>query len=465
MMILGIDIGTSSVKILSVGKNGCRRSFSSKYAGSGAAAFYHTVARLMQDMAGEIDLGKVSAVGFSSQSCSYILYDGAENQKVYSWNTPEGQECVRTARDLFTEEEYVRHISMPCPSMNSYPIPRALWFQKERRGEWDRAVKLLQPKDYLYYRFTGKFASDKFMWRGLANMEDGSFHGELLSRIGVDREKLPELYDSFGTAGGLTAQAASDLGLREGTPVYLGCNDYYASLLGMGITGAGQSFDITGTSEHVGVILPELPRREELIGSPYIDGYVLYGVTSNSGRSIRWAFENFGGPRELAPEEALRSEPPVFLPYLDGERAPVWNTNARGVFFGLTSSHGSADFLYSVLEGVAFSLCHIWNTIGVRVGGGMKVSGGASVNGQLNRMKASLFGRPLQVLKEKETSALGAVMCASIGSGRFASLKEAVGSLVETDDTVEPEERLRELLLPRYEKYIRLSSTLMEFWK
>lgn len=464
-MILGIDLGTSSVKVQIIDERENIHTYRGKYSDKKIGCFYSGIKEALKEAEKEFDLKKIEAIGLSSQSCSYILYNGTEDSPFYSWNDPGGSEYVEKAKELFSAEEFIKYISMPCPRMNSYPIPRILWFQEERKNEWKRMKILLQPKDYLYYQLTGMFASDKFLWRGLSNIEKSVFDTDMLNRLGMERDRLPELYSSFEAPGSLKRSTALELGLKEKTPVYLGCNDYFASLIGMGITGPGQNFDITGTSEHVGTILSHISWQEELISGPYINGNVLYGVTGNSGRSIQWAFKNFGNPGELVPEEMIEKDPAVYLPYLDGERAPIWNTRASGAFLGLHSSHSDRELLYSVMEGVAFSLYHIFNTMKERGEGEIKTAGGAAVNFQFNRMKAALFGKPLFILKEKDTSALGAILCALTGSGKYKNLGEAAKYLVKTESVVEPEERLKEILLPRYEKYIEYGKLLAVTWK
>lgn len=463
--ILGLDIGTSSVKCVCIDRMGDQASFSAPYPGDSVNAFYEGVALLLREIGRQIDFTEIQAIGLAGQSTSYILFDGSDDAHVYNWSDPSGAEYVKSAKALFSRKEFIEHISMPCPDMSAYPIPRVLYFQNEKREEWKRLRKLLQPKDYLFYRLTGTFFSDKFYWRGLANIEDGLFHRELLDRIGLDLEKLPALRSSFSAPVTITSLAAEQLGLPTDMPVYLGCNDYYASLLGMGVTQMGWNFDITGTSEHVGTILPKLPDADNaLIDSAFLEGYVHYGVTNGSGKSIQWAFDNFGGPIEPEPERFLQKEPPLFLPYLNGERAPIWNPNARGVFFGLGSEHREADLVYSVLEGVAFSLRHIWDEMIAHGDKSVRMAGGASVNTQLNRIKAALFETSVEVLEKKETSALGAAMCAAVGAKWFDSIQEAANAWVRVQRVIEPDNALKALLAPRYQMYRKLVDTLTPLW-
>ena len=464
-MFAGIDLGTSAVKLLITDLQGNGGTYYGEYRENSPEGFWMAVEAAFGRAGARLDLKQVEAVGLSSQSCSYILYDGNSRSPFYGWDYPQGGEMVEKAQGLCTQEEFLRYLSMPCPRMHSYPIPRILWFQDARKEEWKRMRKLLQPKDYICYRLTGAWTSDPYLWRGLANVKRGAFETELLKRLQLPEEQLPSLIDPAGVAGHITPDAASRLGLREGTPVYAGLNDYFASLIGMGITGPGQNYDITGTSEHLGTITEELYISPRLISSPYVNGNVLYGVTSGSGRSLAWSFRTFDIRQELKAEEYLKGNPPIYLPYLEGERAPVWNPNASGTFYGIHSRHTAEDLAYAVYEGVVFSLYHIRSHMNAWGTGALRTSGGASVNRQLNRMKASMLDTPVETVEEKNTSALGAVFCAAVGSGRYGSYKQAAQEQIRILDYVEPERDLHKQLKSRYGIYLELIERLQVLWK
>jgi xylulokinase len=236
----------------------------------------------------------------------------------------------------------------------------------------------------------------------------------------------------------------------------------------MGAIEPGQCFDMTGTSEHIGIIMDYLDKKTALVCGPYIKGFIHYGVTANSGTAMSWAFKTFAKEpdRKFSLEDELLNEknppPPVFLPYMKGERAPIWDEKARGVFFGLECSNVERDLIYSVLEGVTFSLYHIWNELLVTDAAEIRIAGGAACDDGLNHIKADLFQLPFAVMKEKDSAALGAAIFAGLGNKWFCSLKEAVDRWVKTDHIIRPEGRFKGILKFRFEIYKRLYPALKD---
>ena len=238
-------------------------------------------------------------------------------------------------------------------------------------------------------------------------------------------------------------------------------NDFFASLSGMGLSDADALFDITGTSEHVGVITESLKRDTRLVTGPYLTGYVHYGVTASSGASLKWGESMFGKTQALPCSGAI-SDSPIFLPYLNGERAPIFDADAKGVFFGIDADTDAAKMAYSVMEGVVFSAYHIYETLGKPKCGKMIVSGGAADWEALNELKAEMFQMPLSVPREKETSALGAVMAAAVGEGDYPDIACAAKAFCKEEKRYLPKGDRREILMKRYGIYKKLYPTLSE---
>ena len=464
-MIAGLDLGSSAVKLLLVENNRQQFAFRSAHSNRSMKELWESVLDVFQQADRSVGCSHIEALGIASQSCSYILYDGTEDSPFYDWSYSTDKRYVQQVKRMFSQDDFVKYTSMLCPLMSSYPMPRILWLQREKKDEWDRMQKLLQPKDFVYHCLTGIFASDRFTWRGLANLEKNKFEEEALRQIGINRERLPRLSEITESPGCISDKAAKELHMKIGTPVFLGCNDFFSSLLGMGITKKGQNFDVTGTSEHIGTITGSFQMTEKIISGAYIRDYVLYGVNSNSGRSIQWMNYCFPADKEVDVGETLENDPPVFLPYLEGERAPVWKDRASGVFWGIKSRHRVKDFRYAVYEGVVLNLYHIWKYVTQKGNGVIVVGGGSSKNELLNLMKASLFEKELVILEEKEASALGAVICAATGSGKYADLKEAASRLVKISHIVSGKKEIGDALRERFHVYERLVMQMMPLWE
>lgn len=460
-LFLGIDIGTSAVKALLRGVS-CEEGVRVPYAtlrpapADWKAAVRDAIAR----MAAPLD--RLAGIGLSGQTNTYVLWSpgrAAAELPVVPWSEGGGgdelAELLRLPSAFFVE-----HISMPHPAMVSYPGPRILWMGRVLRGEWAAAAKVLQPKDWLYQELTGCVASDPFTWRGLAHLGDASFHRPLLEHVGIEEGRLPGLQAPWAAPGRVTAAAAADLGVPRGVPVFLGCNDFFASLAGMGALAPGDWFDVAGSSEHVGRIETRDPRAvaTPLVYGPGLAHNVHYGVTAASGVSLEWGSSLFGS--ETRPADNAGA--PLFLPHLQGERAPHFDPDARGVFFGLYRGHGAADMLYAVCEGVAFGLRQIAALIEEEARGPVRTSLDGPLAGVVTQIKADAFGRPFEMVRQKACAALGAAMIAAVGSGRFASLADAARAWVTVERVVEPRRERKPLLEDRYRLYASLYPALKE---
>ncbi len=450
--ILGIDLGTSSVKVILKHRDGARTKTREAYEENTPAGWWKAVRKAMAGF----DLTDLSGIGLSGQVGTYL----ADRQAVAGWSGREGERELQRIKGLCSKELFLREISMPHPDMISYPLPRLLYL-RERLPE---VQKVCQPKDFLYEMLTGVCVTDQYSWRGLVNQTSGRYSRKLLDLAGFPEHKLPELAGVL-EAPGRTRQIPLEKGmLPEGIPVFVGMNDFYASLLGMGVLKPGELFDVTGTSEHLGAVVPDIDRDTKLVSSPYFHENVHYGVTASAGTSLDYGRRVFGFG-DVDPGSCLENHPPIFLPYLNGERAPVWDVDARGMFFGIHGSCSEQDMAYAVMEGVAFSLYHIYEQMGMPQAEAVRVSGGAASNRVLNQIKAELFGLPVLVPEETDTSALGACMAAATGLGWSEDLETAAADFCSIQRSIEPHGRYKDVLRRRYEVYKELYPAVKNQYK
>lgn len=450
--VLGIDLGTSAVKLLQRFEDGQVVKEKERYEEISPKGWWEAISRAMQRM----ELESVEAIGLSSQVGTYIV-DGTE---VISWNDPIGGEELAELKGTYSQEEFLAEISMPHPNIISYPLPRLLYIKKT----YPAFQKVCQPKDFICEKLTGKCMTDPYSWRGLANLNEKTYSKKFLKEMGIAEDMLPQMIDYTEVAGSTLKHTIPGSNLREGIPVYVGLNDYYASLLGMGIWNTGDMFDITGTSEHLGILEDAVNMETEMVSGPYLRHHVHYGVTGSSGASLDFGLQ-FSKTGEMDLGETLKHKPPIFLPYLNGERAPVWDGDAKGVYFGIQAGCSKEDMAYAVLEGVSFSLYHIYEKMGQPGAKVMYTAGGAAVNRTLGQLKAELFGIPVKILKEHDTSALGACMVAELGVGRYQDAREAMSLGVQVEETLYPTGKYQETLKQRFAVYKELYPALKEHFK
>jgi len=464
MYTIGLDVGTSSVKAALLSRDGAVRTCRGMYRegkGFSPAAWIDAIADAVREITSDIDVSAVEGIGLTTQVGTYLLYnEGDTDIPVYGWAEGGAEKQLDDLMREKSPEFYIENIAMPHPKLISYPAPRIRWFREQRPNEWAACEKLLAPKDYLYKVLTGIIYSDIYTWNGLVKLPESVITQETLDLVGTTRDKIPEVASAFDSPGKLTEEAAQKLGLKAGIPVTLGCNDSHASLAGMGVTKVGQSFDITGTSEHVGTITAGIVGDENTINIPFFnDGRMTFGVNQSAGQSIDWGFDIFGYNENdmfALYDKVSKGEakPPIFLPYLNGERAPVWDSSARGVFFGLSDSTTRDDMMYAVLEGVVFSCYHMWSILPIdeNIERRMRIGGGAAQNEFLNRMKADIFGCTLERPSEKQSGALGAALISAVGVKWYDNITAAADDVVGIEAYVKPKE-LSGNVLKRFDIY------------
>ena len=439
--ILGIDLGTSSVKLIYC-ENGSVKKLKRSYLSVSPDGWWDAICSACQ----EIDLSSVRVIGLSSQVGTYVI-DGCN---VIGWNEPTGKDQLDRLLSSVTREEFIEEISMPHPRLISYPLPRLMYIKEH----FPNAKRIGMPKDILTQRLTGNFISDPFSWRGLANLTTGKHSVSLLNRFGLQDLELPSLSAPQSIVGTVTKSASSATGIPVGTPVCVGCNDFFSALIGMGVLNEGDAFDITGTSEHLGIIRSDIPSLDDLlVCGAYFYANAHYGVTANSGKATELSLDlDRIGVENI--NSILENDPPIFLPYLNGERAPIWDPAAKGVYLGINERCTRRELAYSALEGVLFSIYHIYTVMGLPYIQSLTVSGGASRDITLNTLKASLFGVPVKAVKEADASALGSQLLAAISVGDYSSLINAVKDNCFYDEMILPDHQLGSKLKKRFERYV-----------
>lgn len=444
--ILGIDLGTSSVKLLLRFDNGEIRKAKCVYEEKTPKGWVDAISKAFI----ELKDTEIKAIGLSSQVGTYII----NGKDTIGWDMGVGKEELDEIKKTHSADEFIREIDMPHPDIISYPIPRLMHIKKYFKN----IETVCQPKDYLCKVLTGNLVTDQYSYRGLIHTRKGDYSDFFLKEIGIDKNILPEVIPYNQLTGVTTSECEKLTGIPAGIPVYTGLNDFFASVFGMDIQNTGDMFDITGTSEHLGVLTNTLDKDTKMVSGVYFDKFIHYGVTASSGASLTFAIKELE-TENLSIKECLKNSPPLFTPYLSGERAPIFDSDARGVFFGLNSSCTKRDMAYSVLEGVVFSLYHIYESMGKPDFENLKVSGGAAENRVLNTLKAEIFEKDILILSENDTSALGAVKVAA------RALNPDISQFNSIKETVSPTGEFKEILNKRYEVFKNLYPCLKQQFK
>lgn len=456
---LGIDMGSSSVKVLRINNNRVLQQEKEKYQEISPVGWWNALLVALRKLG---SLENIEAIALSSQVGTYIIDTADGRQEVILWSDAAGTEELEAVRRMYSREQFIDNIRMDHPDLVSYPIPRFLYIRKN----YPKAIAVCQLKDYICEKLTGERVTDEWSWRGLADTNTDCYSDFFIKEINPpslppmrpiqDKNGIPKM------CGMVSRKVASETGLPVGTKVFCGMNDFFCGLLGMGILNGGDYFDITGTSEHFGCISEKQLSNSKLIVGPYLNGYVHYGVTASSGASIDFGRRVFYQAEQNDWRGLLSESTPIFLPYIEGERAPIFDPDTTGVYFGIKPGTTKADMSYSVYEGVAFSIYHIFETMKVMTTPKYIVTGGgASVNKGLNQLKSDLFGCKIKSLREKETSALGAAMIAWSGCNGCRADK-AIERFCVTEDEYIPtsDKNYQSKLLNRFSIYKKLYPAL-----
>jgi xylulokinase len=307
----------------------------------------------------------------------------------------------------------------------------------------------------------------------------------MLTALGIDAKILPKAFESPEITGAITREVAVLTGLHAGTPVVAGAGDQAASAVGNGIVLPGLTSATLGTS---GVIFtytaaPKLdPRGRIHTFCHAVPGkWHVMGVTQGAGLSLRWFRDNFGNaeswyarqtdvdPYELIIREAEKirpgSEGLLWLPYLMGERTPHLDSQARGMWFGLTAAHTRAHLIRSILEGVAFSLrdsLEIFRELGIPVEQ-IRASGGGSRSFLWRQIQADIYGKELVTLRTSEGSALGAALLAGVGAKIYDSVEESARQAIQVKESMAPKPDAVAAYEPYYQAYRGLYPAVQEF--
>jgi xylulokinase len=299
---------------------------------------------------------------------------------------------------------------------------------------------MLLPKDYVIAALCSVPVADPISSIGLVDAE-GRYLSGVLDLVDGSPDLVAPLLD-FDTMAGRTTGA---LGFPPGIPVAAGTMDAWGNVYGSGVVRPGQAMEVAGTSEIIGVLSDKSIPTKGVVTFPPVRNRVLHaGPTQAGGDALVWFARMTGTTidRVLADVgSSQRKRPILFLPHLDGERAPVWNPDAQGVFLGIRSDTELADMALAVLEGVAFSSRLLLEACETAAGvdvEDLRLSGGAARSPLWNQIKASVHGRSISVMRQLDSGALGAALMAGIAAGLATDLETWAEDFVEIGRTVEP---------------------------
>ena len=385
----------------------------------------------------EINPDRLGAIGICSQVNTHVFVDAKGNalRNAIIWQD------VRCADVVAELQERANQRGLDIVLHSSSLLSRAAWVAKNEPDVWDETRWILSPKDYCIMQLTGKAMSDPLSSFELVDV-NGEYDEKILALFEGVVDRLAPL-QAVSTVNGNCQHPE----LAASCPVVVGTMDAWGSVYGSGVVKSGDSFLVSGTSEILGMLSEQNNPAPGIPTFPPNNGTFLHaGPTQAGGDALSWFAEGMTStPEEViagAEKRAVRDEPLIFLPYLMGERAPLWDANARATFCGLSKRHTQDDMALAVLEGVGFSIRHLLEEA-ERASGfraeSLRFSGGAAKSDFWTQIKANILERKLERVRNIDTGVFGVALMAMVGIGVYSDLDAATQKAVRIERVFEPQ--------------------------
>ena len=487
--LLGVDIGTSACKTALFDENGRALAqggcaYPVRYPQNGWAEqepedWWQGVCRAIREMMADsgVSPAQIAGIGVDGQSWSAIAVDGQGRVLCPTpiWTDRRAGDICREIGKEIPEEELFRVCGNPCQP--GYTWPKILWYKKHLPQVFEKTEKILQSNSFIVYRMTGEITQDLSQGYGMAcfDMRKGQWDLDLCRRLGIPEKLLPPLAPCHQIVGRLTGEAAEACGLIPGIPVAAGGLDAACGTLGAGVVSPGQTQEQGGQAGGMSICLDQYAADPRLIlGMHAVPGrWLLQGGTTGGGGALKWLRETVCPECGFEEMSALSGAVPpgsdgvVFLPYMAGERSPIWDPRACGVFFGLNFAVGRAHLIRACMEGVAYALRHnleVARAAGAKVGV-LRAMGGSANSREWTQIKADVTSCEIEVPASDTATTLGAAILAGVGTGVYHSFEEAAQKTVSVRRTHTPDPGRQEAYEKGYRTYRGLYERLKELMK
>ncbi len=482
-LFIGIDIGTSSIKVVAVDFAGevlavsnTPISLNVPFAGwceQNPEDWWSATCASIRQALVNIDTPEIFGIGLSGQMHSLVALD--VNHQVLRpsilWNDVRTKTEADSIIEIVGEDALRRFTGNP--SLEGFTATKLMWMRSHEPALFDRLKHVLMPKDYIRLRLTGQIASDPSDASGtlLFDVANNRWSSEILSSLAFDPELFPNIFESSEIVGSVTSKASIETGLKEGIPVVTGGADNAMAALSAGVYTSGSLLISLGTSGTVVAPIrsatsdPET--RIHLMRHAIPETWYLMGVVLSAGAALDWWRRSSGRVKfdQLILEADLTeagSEGVTFLPYLTGERTPHADANARGVFFGIHSGIERPHMTRAVMEGVTFALndsLGLIKNLDVNISEATVVGGGANSFIWL-QMLSDVMNLPLRTLTPNDGAPLGGAMLASVGTGVYDNVSDVFAAWTNDSSVVSPDVSKRQSYDDAYARYRSLYPAL-----
>ena len=476
MKYLGIDLGTSSLKASIADEKGnillsSSRSYpllmpKENYTEQNPEDWYNALIEVLKDISSKCDLSDLKAMSFCGQMHGLVLLDKEDNviRPAILWNDSRTTEEVDYLNNVIGKEKLIEETSNI--AICGFTLPKILWVKKHEPENFKKIKKIMLPKDYLVYKITKKFVSDITDLSGTLffDVKNRKYSKFLLDIASINEEMLPEIHDSFDVIGYISEDFAKISNLNNNVKVVVGGGDQAVGATGTNTLEDNSLFMSLGTSGTVFASSStyKVDKEGRIHSFRHTNGkYHLMGCTLCASLSLKWWLEDIletkDYDKELGnlPEEISDI---IFLPYLMGERSPINDPNAKGMFSSLNAIYKRRDLTKAVVEGISFSLfdnLRVMEDLGLKFKEA-RVIGGAAKSSSFLKILADITGLKLKTINTTDGGSLGAIILAMVGDGLYKTLSEASNDLVKDIKVYEPNLVNHEKYLLKFKKYKNL---------
>ena len=474
MLYIGVDLGTSAVKLLLMEGNGTIKKIVSReypiyfphpgWSEQNPEDWFNQTMDGLKELPADCDRSQVAGISFGGQMHGLVILDKDDKviRPALLWNDGRTYEECDYLNNVIGKDklsEYTANISF-----TGFTAPKILWVKNKEPENFARIEKIMLPKDYIAYRLSGVHCTDVSDASGMLifDVKNRRWSKEMLEICGIREEQLAKVYESYEAVGNVLPEIAAELDIPQTVKVVAGAGDNAAAAVGTGTVGDGMCNISLGTSGTIFISSEKfgVDKNNALHAFAHADGhYHLMGCMLSAASCNKWWMDEIIGTADYAGEQAkitrLGENHVYFLPYLMGERSPHNNPNARGTFIGMTMDTSRADMTQAVLEGVAFALrdsFEVAKSLGIHIER-TKICGGGAKSPLWKKIIANVMNIKVDVIESEEGPALGGAMLAAVACGEYATVEEAAAKLVKVIDTVDPDPELAAKYEERYQQF------------
>lgn len=480
---IGIDLGTSGVKLLLIESNGHILAEHSEsypiyhpfpeWSEQNPEDWLFAVKKGLKELLKGQNCDSVKGISFAGQMHGLVAMDkdGQVIRPCILWNDGRTEKQTKYLNETLGQarlSEYTGNIAFA-----GFTAPKILWLKENERQNYERIAKILLPKDYLSFMLTGKYCTDYSDASGmlLLDVKNRCWSKEMCAICGISEGQLPELHESFEPIGTILPELAGELGLSESVKIIIGAGDNAAAAIGTGTVGKGKCNISLGTSGTIFLSDDKFTVDDQnaLHSFCHADGgWHLMGCILSAASCRKWWLEDILGSKDYATDELAVSKTDnnglLFLPYLSGERSPHNDVKAKGAFIGLTITTTRAQMSKAVMEGVAFALR---DCLEVAKENGLKVDcatlcGGGAKSKVWREIVANVLNLPMCTLETEQGPSYGAAILAMVGCAEYADIQTAINKLVKLKNTIKPDNSIADKYDKKYEIYKQLYSLLKD---